>query len=551
MFTFPLTDRSETARSVNVPMKEQTYDGFVHQNASLFEHDQHGANTTADYHIDVGDLRRYLDYLRCNDDEIPELSTLEKENMLSRSNPYASVLRQMVKILRSGPDRSPRRKDNEAQEELPVSYHVALECLQSLRALDDRQYFTTIFDFIQMQLLFGVRRNEELQFVARVGQITEKNSSNHSSPVFAWLEDSIVHVIQHTLTTHFITADIAVVARKLWVSLPSILLSKGIVPQRRYMQAHCSNHERSESMDMLLSSVTDFDQSDCGGTFSYDVRSISEYTSMIPYPLSIPDIKQNYSAGNYASLQQLYYDLELMLLNCAIYNPPDTSYYAHAKSLYGLVFSWMVENAHRATETSEYYWIDFEEHIANKALLKRIGGIIENISLKATPMRDTSAANSVDFFDTFYSRFDCFAYLRASLELPQLNAAARSYLKEAHAISTDNTVSSTHPKNMHIDFLYECILLLSRYAVSALHTRSVEKSTDSHHSLLNIEGFQFDPSNVEQYPLMKHRYWCIYQFPSIEDEVDEVNIVDAITRQTLKSDPCGEMLLTLNSFFQK
>ena len=44
---------------------------------------------------------------------------------------------------------------------------------------------------------------------------------------------------------------------------------------------------------------------------------------------------------NYITLQHLFYDLELMVINCLIFNPQDTPYYFHAKEVGAIIHNFM------------------------------------------------------------------------------------------------------------------------------------------------------------------------------------------------------------------
>ena len=98
------------------------------------------------------------------------------------------------------------------------------------------------------------------------------------------------------------------------------------------------------SLESLLSLVCEYDVSHCDATFSHDVRSIPGFADMMPHPISLVDMAKMRTQKRYETSQQLFFDLRLMFLNCAVYNPPSRAYYNHAKAMFGQLFTWMVHN---------------------------------------------------------------------------------------------------------------------------------------------------------------------------------------------------------------
>ena len=168
--------------------------------------------------MEADDVQKYLDNSGCSVYPFDEESAGHGPKICS-SHPFESIATRMVKW---NMEIYQVVSHCEGNQTIPISFNIAFEILNEIRCIDKHEYFTKFFDFLEHQLLCGIRLHEESQFSQIAGALTKERTSMLSSPVLTWLEDSIVQEVQHTLTTHFISADVASVARQLWLSMPSI-----------------------------------------------------------------------------------------------------------------------------------------------------------------------------------------------------------------------------------------------------------------------------------------------------------------------------------------
>ena len=521
------------------------YQGYVQQGSHDLEPElgrEKSTQETLDNFVEADDLHNYLDNSGCGLYPLDEESAGHGSKICS-SYPFESIVTRMVKW---NMEIYQVESHCEGNQTIPISYNIAFEILNEIRCIDKQEYFTKFFDFLEHQLLCGIRLHEESQFSQIAGPLTKERTSMVSSPVLAWLEDSIIQVVQHTLTTHFISADVASAARQLWLSMPSIWKSKNILPQRVYLRDKEIIHSVpnaffESSLESLLSLVCEYDASHCDATFSHDVRSIPGYADMIPYPISLVDMVKMRTEKRYETAQQLFYDLQLMLLNCAMYNPPSTAYYNHAKAMFGQLFTWMVHNnTQYCSASGSPFFIDFEEHIVNSCIALRQGDLASFISLKAAPMRDSEAFQSVKFFTALYREFERFQYLNLHFELPKVNSSNTDYLTSTSQLCFDKTVSLSHNANVFIRRIFSCIQHIARYALLPCQDGRADGAYDL--SFLNIEGFKFDPHVVEQHPVIRHRYLCVLTNTD-ESRADHAQLLQRIVHSALLCFARGEMLL--------
>ncbi|KNH07002.1 GATA transcription factor areB gamma [Perkinsela sp. CCAP 1560/4] len=482
--------------------------------------------------------------------------------------PYMCILKKMVRLhhdLFIVPTRGNLLKSQLGNCQIRRNHSVALECINALCSLDEQHYLSPIFSFLRKLILLGVRENEEKEYTKNTPPI--KSNGLIASPVLAWLEDSIVKILESVLTTHFITTDIAATARKIWSALPELLHSFGIAPQRLYLRS-TEAMEKLPSVDgaldapvdvsALLQAVENYDEMECQQIFSFDVLSISEYLEMIPFPITLPVIRQKHDRRDYATLQQIFYDLYLMLVNCFIYNPPDTEYYAHAKSMLGFLFTWMANDRSKSNAPTGGYDIHFEEHIVNGIILDRLGSATEMLAPKAKLMRDHVATEAIEFSKQLSREIGQFAYLKRDFTLPELPHEISKCVTQAREAALVQTIPLSHPTNAATNYLFACIDLVLRYEWNAFSPDGCDSQAPqadlSQSNFLNLEGFLFDSQVVDQFPLMKHAYWCTYTQDNTFDAKLEKNsgrqMASSMIRKVLEIFPHGRRLLEVNQFFK-
>ena len=222
---------------------------------------------------------------------------------------------------------------------------VTYDILCDVWACDKARYFHSAFRTIRATLILGVNFG-----VSCGSNHMEKSDEKNSQAMelnLAWLENAIIYVLEQALLTNYLSTDIATSARQIWQSMPEIWHKHGITPQRPYLRYGNSIRELEKfhktlsppveedkySPKHLYHAVKSFDV-DHGNTFGSGVDAIPGYSKVVPFPMDLIRIDASVKAGTeYATVYDLFHDVQLMLTNGKIYNAPDTPYYSRSAKL--------------------------------------------------------------------------------------------------------------------------------------------------------------------------------------------------------------------------